>query len=413
MLNVILLLLASASADDTSLGHIGDALQALSEQVEELSTKLNTTLSQLTEKINDSITVTESLSLDEFEVEIDKAEEELWYLDREIEDLEAEIQLEVDVCEDAINCKGCVETATCVWCPSLKTCVPGDSAGPFDNECAGFEYEHCSTAECSYFEYCDMCLEDTNCGWCLSSGTCMEGSRYDSGTCELGDFYQAYVESRSECPSSAPMSYKVSAEESVESSAETEKQKERDYNRMNSLKSTRVEDLKAEYAAIEAQITDLRAMEEEVQRMSSQARESEVTGEMAVSSQDTLGEDVDDQYSEERAQMHQFLSDTANNETESELATIESEVEGETDAVNAAQQDTKSSLSTEIEELSSSNGGALESILDMEEEIETTSEAEVQTTSNNNDKLEQVSSTLETKGYTFMEFRSFLMSSKD
>jgi hypothetical protein len=411
MLTALLLLLRFAAADDTSLGHIGDALQALSEQVAELSAELNSTLSQLVGKIDDSITVTESLSLDEFEIEIDKAEEELWYLEREIEDLKAEIPLKVDVCEDAASCKECVDTATCVWCPTLKSCVPGDSAGPFDNECSGFEYEHCSAADCSYYQYCDMCLEDSNCGWCLASSSCMEGSRYESGTCELGDFYQQFIESRNECPASAPMSYKVSAKDSAEANTKVEDEEDRDYQRMVYLKNSRVTQLEEETQDIEAQIRSLKDMEEQVRLRSNQARDIEVTGDTAESQLGTLGTDTDEQYSQERSEMHQYLSDTVTSSTDSEEATIVSKVQGETDSVTAAQQNTESTLSQELSEMDSSNGAALESILGAEEAIEGVSSEDVKKVQANNEELEKVDSKLTSKGYEFLAFRSFLRES--
>ncbi len=102
-------------------------------------------------------------------------------LDATLNITEAEVCLES--CFSRSSCLSCGRSTGCLWCPSLRRCVPSNLYGVSFNfgQCLGWAGT-CQQISCQETTNCSTCQALPQCGWCN------DPSDTGLGTCSLGGF---------------------------------------------------------------------------------------------------------------------------------------------------------------------------------------------------------------------------------
>jgi hypothetical protein len=110
-------------------------------------------------------------------------------------------------CADARSCSACSLLPECGWCAESQVCVGGNKLGPFNTQCAFYDFSHCRHVPCEARGNCGDCLKDLECGWCAADAACSGGGSagpFDKTACQAPLWFHSQKEEATCLPDAGP-----------------------------------------------------------------------------------------------------------------------------------------------------------------------------------------------------------------
>ena len=284
----------------SSTATLADGVGSVGSDLTQFSSDLDKTLQILDLEIDTSLSASADVGATLIDSEISELQIDLDLLNKEINDIEADLAQSYDVCSVLSACTSCVLSSNCLWCTTTSKCLPGDEEGPFGVDCPSWEYQECNFEDCEEYTSCTACTGTAVCGWCENGENCMESGEDCSPT--------FYYEPGEMCPNAQEIKTRQSPDRG-ENSEEWEE----------------LEQLKAEADEIQALIEELSKDQEEILENAVEGMEIQVSGVGIVCDLDDLAQDVDDLWENEVEEGREFQEGLAESARDEVISSVTEE----------------------------------------------------------------------------------------
>jgi hypothetical protein len=318
---------SDSSQELTSLGTLASGLESADSDVHDLADGLDTSLKQLSDQLDSSISITAQSSVAILNSEIQNKYHELDKTNKLINKLEGELVNSSGVCGDFVTCDDCTINSHCIWCSSNKQCMTGDESGPFKGECSQYEYNTCMIEGCEQHKDCSTCISYSECGWCSQGNYCFSGSPSNTKECSAEYFYHedgthntCSEEKKSEAKNSAVDAY-INYNPTASYDLDTKEKEEA------------LQDLREYATELEVEIETLEVQKQQILTDAEKGMDIEINNIDLGTDLEGLTENVDSIYRQERQDDRDYVQQLASNSTERIISETNAKIDNSTNTI--------------------------------------------------------------------------------